>query len=197
MSGGEYFSTSGLVSFETFATRSYAAAISTTFSNQHGMLVWSSPSFALGQAHFCLLGQTLEVAYDGYLPTGCTAVNVYLIPTSSIMSTMSMVQTSTPSASSVSIDTAASSMPTPPPSAPGSVHGFLGVADPVGCLTSPSIAPALNGISETTSTLEQCVDYCASYSYFGAQNGQYPKLSSRIMLIGSRKQLCLWQHSWD
>ena len=195
MNNEKYFSTSGLVPFEAFAIQSYAAVISTTFSNQNGMLVWSSPSFALGQAQFCLLGQVLEVAYDGYFPAGCTAVGVYLSPTSSIMSTISMIPTSTPSASSVSIGTAVSSTPTPPPSAPGSVHGSLAVADLVGCLMSPSTGPALNGIRQTTSTLEQCVDYCASYSYFGVQNGKYPKPLSRIKLTGSRKQLYLWQHS--
>lgn len=172
MSGGSYFSTSGLVPFEAFTARSYVASISTTFANQNGVLAWTSPSFAQGRVQFCLMGQTLEVVYDGYLHANCNAVNVYLSPTSSVLSSMSMLLTSVPSASSVLAGSPMSSLTTPMPSAPGSVHGSLAIADPVGCLTSPSNAPALIGISETASTLGQCLGYCTSYLYFGVQNGQ-------------------------
>lgn len=173
MSGGSFFSTSGLVPFEDFTPRSCTAAISTTFSNQDNILSWSSPSFAMGWAQFCLMGKMLEAAYDGYLPAGCIAVNVHVAPISAVTNTLSAPQTTTRSASSIAIgsSTAVSSTPTPTPSRPGSVHGRLAVADPVGCLTSPANAPALSGISETTSTLEQCVDYCSTYYYFGVQNG--------------------------
>lgn len=173
MSGGSFFSTSGLVPFEDFTPRSYTAAISTTFSNQENTLLWMSPSFAMGQAQFCLLGEKLEAAYDGYLPAGCIAVNVHLAPISAVTNTLSAPQTTIRSASSIAVgsSTAISSTPTPTPFSPGSVHGRLAVADPIGCLTSPADAPALSGIGEATSTLEQCVDYCSNCYYFGVQNG--------------------------
>jgi hypothetical protein len=173
MSGGSYFSTSGLVPFENFTPRSYEAAISTTFSNQDNILAWMSPSFAMGQAQFCLTGTMLEAAYDGYLPAGCIAVNVHIALVSAATTSFSAQQTSTLSVSSMAVGsgTTVSATPTPTPSSPGSVHGRFAVADPVGCLTSPSNAPALSGISETASTLENCVDYCSAYSYFGVQNG--------------------------
>ena len=163
-----------MVPFEAFTPRSYTAAIYTTFSDQNNILVWTSPSFAAGQAQFCLMDSMLEVAYDGYLPAGCSAVNVYLSPTASIMSTVSLAPTTTTPASSMAVNagTATSSTPTPAQSAPGSVHGRLAIGDPVGCLNSPSSAPALSGLSEAASTLESCGDYCVSYSYFGVQNGQ-------------------------
>ena len=178
MSGRSYFSTSGLVPFEPFTPRPHPAAISTTFSNQHNTLVWMSPSFANGQAQFCLMGSMLEVAYDGYLPADCIAITVYLSPTSAATSTASIQQTTSPASSMMAVgsgpavNSTPSSTPTPTPNSPGRVYGQLAIADPVGCLTSPSNAPALSGISEITSTLEQCVDYCSTYTYFGVQNGQ-------------------------
>jgi hypothetical protein len=173
MSGGSFFSTSGLVPFEDFTLRSYTAAISSSFSNQDNILSWMSPSFAMGQAQFCLIGEMLQAAYDGYLPAGCIAVNVHLSPISAVTNMLSAPQTTASSAirTAVGSSTAFSSTPTPTPYSPGSVHGQLAIADPVGCLTSPTNAPALSGISETTSTLEQCVDYCSTYYYFGVQNG--------------------------
>jgi hypothetical protein len=196
-SGRSYFSTSGLVPFEPFTPRPHPAAISTTFSNRNNTLVWTSPSFANGQAQFCLMGSMLEAAYDGYLPAGCTAVTVYLAPTSATTNTVSILQQTTTSFSSmmaVGSGTAVSSTPTPtPPYAPGRVYGQLAIADPVGCLTSPSNAAALSGISETTATLEQCVDYCSIYSYFGVQNGQCSKPQTMdISLTWIRKSMRLW-----
>lgn len=180
MSGRSFFSTSALVPFEDFTPRSYTAAISTTFSNEDNVLVWTSPSFALGQAQFCIMDTMLEVAYDGYLPAGCTAVVVHLEPTAIVMNTLSTQQVTTSSVGSGAIGsvTAVTSTPNSTPSSPGSVHGRLAIADPVGCLMSPSSAPALSGTSETTSTLEQCVDYCSIYSYSGVQNGQCQTLYS-------------------
>ena len=174
MSGRSFFSTSGLVPYEAFAPRPYTAAISSIFSDQNNMLSWTSPSFATGQAQFCLMDTILEVAYDGYLPAGCNAVNVYLSSTTSVMSTVSLAATPILPASNIAMGmgTVVGSTPNITPTTPGSVHGRLAVGDPVGCLNSPSSAPALSSISETTSKLEQCVDYCASYSYFGAQNGR-------------------------
>ena len=197
-SGRSYFSTSGLVPFEPFTPRPHPAAISTTFSNRNNTLVWTSPSFANGQAQFCLMGSVLEAAYDGYLPAGCTAVTVYLAPTSAATNTVSILQqqttTSFSSMMAVGSGTVVTSTPTPtPPYAPGRVYGQLAIADPVGCLTSPSNAPALSGISETTATLEQCLDYCSVYSYFGVQSGQCS--SSQMMdtsLTWTRKSVCLW-----
>ena len=195
-SGRSYFSTSGLVPFEPFTPRPHPAAISTTFSNRNNTLVWTSPSFTNGQAQFCLMGSMLEAAYDGYLPAGCTAVTVYLAPTSATTNTVSILQQTTSFSSMMAVGsgTAVSSTPTPTPAyAPGRVYGQLAIADPVGCLTSPSNAPALSGIGETTATLEQCVDYCSIYSYFGVQNGQCSKPQTMdISLTWIRKSMRLW-----
>lgn len=197
MSGGSFFSTSGLVPFEDFTPRSYLAAISTTFSNQNGILAWMSPSFAMGQAQFCLMGTILEAADDGYLPAGCIAVNVHLATSSAVTTTSSAQKTLTLSASSTThgSGTGVSSTPTPTPSCPGSVYGQLAIGDPVGCLMSPSNAPALSGISETTITLEQCVEYCSTYSYFGVQNGTLHTSFQKAALIQSRESVCLWQYT--
>jgi hypothetical protein len=171
-SNGRWVSTTGLVPHSPLAVSSYIAAISTTFSVMNGStLAWNNTAFTGGHALFCVMENTVEAAYNGQLPAGCAQVYVGYVPASSCPTFTPSSAVAQPAVSGTGIGT---SSPLPTTSVVGSIRGSNATANPVGCLSSSSDAPAvLPALSpRTVTTLEQCTDYCSSYAYFGVQSGE-------------------------
>jgi hypothetical protein len=171
-SNGQFVSTTGLVPYSPFTVSSSLAAISTTFSVMNSSYIaWNNSAFTGGQALFCVMGTTVEAVYNGQLPAGCAQVNLAYVPTRScpIYNPSSSVQPPT-----ASLTGTGTSSPSPTASVPGSVRGSNATGNPLGCLVSSGTSPAVLGdqLPKTVTTLEECVDTCSRYAYFGAQIGK-------------------------
>lgn len=192
-SNGQIISTSGLVPHAPLAVSSFVSAISTTFSMTNGSsilnrttLSWTNSAFTGGRALFCIMNSTVHGVYNGQLPAGCAQISIGLVPVSSCQTfrpSTSITQTAgnatiagisgisgTTRTTSTASGTS-SSLPTE--SVIGSIRGQNAIAYPIGCLessvNSPAVSPALAPVE--VGTLEECVDYCSIYPYFGVQSG--------------------------
>jgi hypothetical protein len=157
-----FVSTSSLQPFRFFP-QSQKGSISSTWSTSLNRTVsWSNGVFPTGQAKFCLMGSNIWI-YFADTPLGCTAVTLGAIPKRDVIRTIASTGIS----------------PSATPSSPAIVYGTLATAESVGCVNSPIGSLALNSPNTTVSTLEQCVDVCASYistgidyHYVGVQFGR-------------------------
>ena len=176
-SNGYFVSTTGLVPSSPLAVSSYVASISTTFSIMNGnSLAWNNTAFTGGHAIFCVTDHMVEAVYNGLLPAGCAQVSIGYVPVESCPSFRPSSFTQQPTATGSGIITGTGTS-TPSPTAsvvPGSIKGSNATANPIGCLRSSSGSPAVSGgqALNSVNTLEQCVDYCSNYAYFGVQSGE-------------------------
>jgi hypothetical protein len=178
-SNGQLVSTTGLVPYSPLAVSSYVAAISTTFSVMNGStLAWDNTAFTDGHALFCGMENTVEAVYNGQLPARCAQVYISYVPASSCPNFTPSSAVAQPTVGGTGTGTS-SSLPTT--SVAGSIRGSNATANPVGCLSSSSDAPAVLPALplRTVTILEQCTDYCSSYAYFGVQSGELRHLQSK------------------
>lgn len=176
-SNGYFVSTTGLVPSSPLAVSSYVASISTTFSIMNGnSLAWNNTAFTGGHAIFCVANHMVEAVYNGLLPAGCAqaSIGLVLVDSCPTFRPSSLTQQPTATGSGITRGTDTSS-PSPTASVvPGRIEGRNATANPIGCLSSSSDFPAVSGgqAPSSVSTLEQCVDFCSQYAYFGVQSGK-------------------------
>ena len=171
-SNGQFVSTTGLVPYSPFMFSPSVGAISTTFSvTNNSYIAWNNSAFTGSQALFCVMGTTIQAVYNGQLPTGCAQVNLAYVPTTSCPTYNSMTTVRPLTTSPTSTGT---SSPAPTVSVSGSIRGRNATGNPLGCLTSSADTPAVLGdrLPTTVATLEECVDTCSRYGYFGVQSGK-------------------------
>lgn len=178
-SNGQFVSATGFVPYSPLAASPYIGAISTTFSvMKSSILTWNNTRFPGGHATFCIMDSTVEVVYNGLglLPSGCAQVFLRYVPADSCSTFRPSSPTTVPTVTgSGTITSTGSSSPVPTQlPVPGSVKGSNTTADAIGCLSSSGDAPVEYGglASKPVTTLEECVEYCSIYAYFGVQNGE-------------------------
>lgn len=183
MTAGGLISTTGLVPNAPFAPSPNIAAISTTFSTSNGVLYWNNTAFVGNQALFCQTSSTVEAVFNGQLPTGCPQVTLsllllnqkscpsYGISTSTIVNLPTGTSSVAASVTASSTSSSESQYPTETSSYPNTLSGNGVVADLIGGYFYESEATVLSGVNENIISLDQCLDFCVGYTYFGVSGG--------------------------
>lgn len=222
-----YISTSGLVYFQTFAPTPFLLPISRAFEILNGSLEWVADDFFGGKARFCRLGSVVIVSFSREsLPTGCVPIEIGAVDVDDILeparsssttvlttvvasedsisstkhsrSTSSTISVSTSIFGTTSASTSSSSGVVQP--SPGTVFAQLAVAEFIACFQLDPNNLVIPGPGYQVSTLEQCVDYCASFSgpaisykFVGVQFGKLSFATRASMLSSCRRTMLLWQ----
>jgi hypothetical protein len=182
---GQIISATGLINSTSFAISANVGAISTIFSLLGGgTLAWNNTAFVGGHAIFCIMQDTVQAVFNGQIPAGCVEVSIGSISISSCAAFSASSNIGGPTVSSTGTITGTSS-PSPTASVPGSISGNNATGNPLGCLNSSPNAPAVSASlpPRMVTTLEQCVDFCSSYAYFGVQSGELMCPEAGIALI--------------
>jgi hypothetical protein len=171
---GQIISATGTLNSTPFALSANLGAISTIFSlASGGALAWNNTAFVGGYAKFCLSREIVQAVFNGLIPAGCAEVYIGHVSISSCTSFQPSSSIGGPIATSTG-NTTRSASPSPISSLPGTISGSSAIGTPLGCLNSspnsPAVAASLS--PRVVTTLEQCVDFCSSYAYFGVQSGK-------------------------
>jgi hypothetical protein len=176
-------STTGLDAFRFFPDP-VKRSISTTWAVAvNGTISWTNSQFPAGHANFCLSGSSIWIYFSQRPTLDCVPVSLGAIPKANVIPP----GPSTSVSKSEGETTASSLSPSQTPGGPKTIYGSLATAAPVGCLSSPLGALALNSPNYTVGNLEQCLDLCADfissgtdYHYIGAQFGKSASLRRTV-----------------
>jgi hypothetical protein len=169
---GQIISATGTLNSTPFSLSANIGDISTIFSLiPGGALAWNNTAFAGGYAKFCLSQETVQAVFNGLIPAGCAEVYIGSISISSCTTFKPSSSIGGPIASSTG-NTTRTALPSPTSSVPGTIIGRSAIGTPLGCLNSSPNSPAVSASlpPRIVTTLEECVDFCSSYAYFGVQS---------------------------
>lgn len=171
---GQIISATVTLNSTPFSLSANIGAISTIFSlASGGALAWNNTAFVGGYAKFCLSQEIVQAVFNGLIPAGCAEVYIGHVSVISCTTFKPSSSIGGPIASSTG-NTTRSASSSPTASVPGTISGSSAIGTPLGCLTSSPNSPAVSASlpPRVVTTLEQCVDFCSSYAYFGVQSGE-------------------------